>query len=86
MVRANRRSGTMWKWGEGMFRPIGTAGQAKIPMETAQQTMIPKNTIPVNAENARAILRLVDSLEDQDDVQNVYVNCEIPDEVMKEIL
>ena len=63
----------------------GALEQAKIPMETAQQTMIPKNTVPVNAENARAVLRLVDALEDQDDVQNVYVNCEIPDEVMKEI-
>ena len=41
--------------------------------------------VPVTPEVARAVLKLVDALEDHDDVQSVYVNCEIPDEVMKEI-
>jgi DNA ligase (NAD+) len=59
--------------------------KAGIAMESAQLTMLPKNRVSVTAENARHILKLVDALEDQDDVQNVYVNCEIPDEVMKEI-
>lgn len=59
--------------------------KAGIALESAQLTMLPKNRVPVTAENARQVLKLVDLLEDQDDVQNVYVNCEIPDEVMKEI-
>ena len=59
--------------------------KAGIHPESAQLTMIPKNMTPITAENARAVLKLVDSLEDHDDVQNVYVNCEIPDEVMKEL-
>ena len=32
-----------------------------------------------------AVLKLIEALEDNDDVQNVYANCDIPDEVLKEI-
>ena len=59
--------------------------KAKIPIESAQLTMIPKNQAPVTAEAARLVLNLIEALEEHDDVQNVYANCEIPDEVMKEI-
>ena len=59
--------------------------KASIPMESAQLTMIPKNQTAVDADAARSVLSLVESLEDNDDVQNVYMNADIPDEVMKEI-
>lgn len=59
--------------------------QANIPVVSAQMTMIPKNEVPVSADSARSVIRLIDALEDHDDVQNVYANCDIPDEVMKEI-
>lgn len=57
----------------------------KISFESAQVTMIPKNQMTVSAESARSILKLLDALEDHDDVQQVYTNCDIPDEVIKEI-
>ena len=59
--------------------------KANIPIESSQLTMIPKNQAPVSAESARTVLRLIEALEDHEDVQNVYANCDIPDEVMKEI-
>ena len=59
--------------------------KAKIPAESAQITLIPKSMAPVSPEAARSVLKLIDALEEHDDVQNVYVNCEIPDEVMKEL-
>jgi transcriptional/translational regulatory protein YebC/TACO1 len=59
--------------------------KAGIVPETAKLTMIPKNTTAVSAEGARATLNLIETFEDHDDVQNVYANCDIPDEVMKEI-
>jgi len=59
--------------------------QAKIEFESAQLTMIPKNETPVASEKARALIHLVETLEDHDDVQNVYMNGDIPDDVMKEI-
>lgn len=42
----------------------------------------PQNTISVDEEAARKILKLIDTLEDSDDVQNVYCNFEISDEIM----
>lgn len=58
---------------------------AKIKYESASLQMIPKNMTPADAAQARSVLDLVDALEDHDDVQNVYTNCDIPPEVMKEL-
>ena len=44
--------------------------------------MLPQSTIPVEGSEATAVLRLIDALEDLDDVQNVYANFDIPEEVM----
>jgi len=59
--------------------------EAKIPSESANLQMIPKNLIAVSPQHARNVIALIEALEDQDDVQNVYTNCDIPDEVMKEV-
>jgi len=53
---------------------------AGLRMASAELAMVPKNTIPVDVEVGRKILRLVDALEDNDDIQNVYVNFELPDD------
>ena len=58
---------------------------AKIHYESADIQMIPKNLVPVSASNARQVLALIEAFEDHDDVQNVYANCDIPDEIMKEV-
>ena len=58
---------------------------AKIVYESADIQMIPKNLVPVSVANARQVLTLIEALEDHDDVQHVYANCDIPDEVMKEV-
>ena len=60
--------------------------KAKITPESAELTLIPKNQVTLAPDKARAVLALVDALEDHDDVQNVYANFEIPDEVMKELV
>ena len=68
------------------FEPVKHALEsAKVPYETASIQMIPKNLVPVSAANARSVLALIEALEDHDDVQNVYTNCDIPDEVMREV-
>ena len=59
--------------------------EAKISYESAGLQMIPKNLVPVSVANARTVLALIEALEDHDDVQNVHANCDIPDEVMKEV-
>lgn len=59
--------------------------EAKVPCESANLQMIPKNMTSVSATHARGVIALIEALEDQDDVQNVYTNCDIPDEIMKEV-
>ena len=50
---------------------------AKIPNESAEIAMIPKNTVKLEGKNAQAMLKLYDLLEEHDDVQNVYGNYEL---------
>jgi YebC/PmpR family DNA-binding regulatory protein len=54
---------------------------ANIPIEVAEITNFPNNTIPVDGAVAQRVLKLIDALEDNDDVQNVSHNAEIPESV-----
>jgi transcriptional/translational regulatory protein YebC/TACO1 len=55
-------------------------------IEDADVVMLPQNTVEVNDEDmARRVMKLIDVLEDHDDVQNVYVNCSIPDEIVDKL-
>jgi YebC/PmpR family DNA-binding regulatory protein len=66
--------------------PVRTALQeAGIDYESADSSFLPTMEVPVDAETAKKVLRVVDALEDSDDVQNVFTNADIPDEVMAEI-
>jgi len=52
----------------------------------ASVAMVPKNTVDITDEKtARQILKLLENLEDHEDVQNVYANFDIPDEIMESI-
>lgn len=51
----------------------------------ADIAMIPSVTVPLDKDGAEKILGLVDMLEDLDDVQNVYTNADIPDDVMEQL-
>ena len=54
--------------------------------DEAEISMIPGTTSPIaDVETAQKVLKLIDMLEDLDDVQNVYHNAEIPDEVMEQL-
>jgi len=50
--------------------------------ESAEATMLPKNVLKLNEADAKKVLKLIDSLEDHDDVQEVYSNFDIPDEIL----
>lgn len=53
---------------------------AKIPVELSEVTMLPKNYIPVDEKVAGQLSRLMEALDDHDDVNNVYSNADFPDE------
>ncbi|MFN2421888.1 MAG: YebC/PmpR family DNA-binding transcriptional regulator [Gemmatimonadota bacterium] len=56
--------------------------QAGIEIEEAELTMIPKTSVPVEGEAAAKLLRLIDALEEEDDVQKVAANFDIPEEIL----
>jgi YebC/PmpR family DNA-binding regulatory protein len=55
---------------------------AGIDYESADISFLPSVQVPLEEDGARKVLKLVDALEDLDDVQNVYANFDVPDEVM----
>ncbi len=62
---------------------VRTALQASgLDYESAEQQFVPSMTVEVDAEAARKVFKLVEALEDSDDVQNVYGNFDVPDEVL----
>ncbi len=58
---------------------------AGLTPEAKEITRIPQNTVALNADDARRVLKLVEALDDHDDVQNVSANFDISDKVMAEI-
>lgn len=58
---------------------------AGISVSLAETTMLPKNYVALDEKSAEQIIRLVDALEDHEDIQNVYTNFDISDEVMAKV-
>ncbi|HOP75059.1 MAG TPA: YebC/PmpR family DNA-binding transcriptional regulator [Bacillota bacterium] len=51
----------------------------KIPIKAAELTQVPQNTIAVSGDQAEQVMRLIEALEDNDDVQDVYTNADFTD-------
>jgi YebC/PmpR family DNA-binding regulatory protein len=58
---------------------------AGIEIMSAELNRIPQNTVAVDVETGRKVLKLYDALDDNDDVQNVYANFELPAELLAEM-
>jgi YebC/PmpR family DNA-binding regulatory protein len=68
---------------ESVRRALGAAG---IDADSADLTMLPKTTVEIEDEStARKVLRLMDALDDNDDVQDVYANFDIPERVLETV-
>jgi YebC/PmpR family DNA-binding regulatory protein len=58
--------------------------EAGLSVSAAELSMLPKNTVPLDSAHAGQVLRLLDTLEDLDDVQKVFSNADFPDSVLME--
>jgi YebC/PmpR family DNA-binding regulatory protein len=58
---------------------------ASITVESADASFIPSVSVPLDDDTGRKVLRLVDALEDCDDVQNVWANFDVSDEVLESV-
>jgi transcriptional/translational regulatory protein YebC/TACO1 len=66
--------------------PVRTALQeAGIEYDSAEVSFVPSMQVPLDADAAGSVLRLIEALEDSDDVQNVYANLEVPDEALSQV-
>ncbi len=81
---------------EGKFYEITTApadfesvkkglSEAGVPIASSQIAMVPQSNVPLAGKEAEQLLKLIEELEDHDDVQGVYGNFDIPDEVMERV-
>ncbi|QFG68557.1 YebC/PmpR family DNA-binding transcriptional regulator [Ornithinimicrobium pratense] len=59
--------------------------EAGLDYDSAEVTFVPSMEVPLDAEGARKVMRVMEALEDCDDVQNVYSNADISDEVLAEL-
>mgnify|MGYP001375980776 CR=1 FL=1 len=69
-------------YGMGLTTALQGAG---IDYDSAEATFLPSVTVPLDEDGARKMFRLIESLEDSDDVQNVYANFDVSDEVMEAV-
>jgi YebC/PmpR family DNA-binding regulatory protein len=66
---------------------VRTALQAAgIEYESAEISFVPSVTVPLDQEGARKIFKLIDALEDSDDVQNVYANFDVSDDLLAQLV
>lgn len=63
----------------------GAIEEKNIPMATVEMTMLPSTSVKVGGNDVKILLDLMEALEDQEDVQNVYANFDISDEEMDKI-
>jgi YebC/PmpR family DNA-binding regulatory protein len=69
---------------QDFFKVKKAIDDAGIKTEDAELTLLPKNTVKVEGADAKKILDLVDAIEEHEDVQHVYANFDIPDDLIKE--
>ena len=63
-----------------------TVERAGFTVESAELSMVPKTTVEVADEtSAKKVLRLIDQLEENDDIQDVYSNFDIPEQVLEAV-
>jgi YebC/PmpR family DNA-binding regulatory protein len=68
----------------GDFETVRRALEERgVPIQSAEVTFVPQSTVRLDGKEAQQILRLVEGLEELDDVQHVYANFDIPDEVLE---
>jgi YebC/PmpR family DNA-binding regulatory protein len=59
--------------------------QAGIDYESAEAAFLPSVEVPLDEDQAKRVFRLIEAIEDSDDVQEVYANYSVPDEVMEKL-
>lgn len=70
---------------EQFFKVKQAVERVRLPISSADITMVPRSTVRVEGKDAQQVLRLMEALEDHDDVQHAYANFDIPDEILQQV-
>lgn len=70
---------------EQFFAVKQALAAASMLIQSADITMVPKTTVRVEGKEAQHLLRLMEALEEHDDVQHAYANFDIPDEILQQV-
>lgn len=70
---------------EDLYKVRSNLEEAGIEIENAEITMLPQNIVKLEGKQAEKMLKLMEALEDNDDVQNVFANFDIDEEIMEKI-
>jgi YebC/PmpR family DNA-binding regulatory protein len=70
---------------EEIERVKSALDEAGLKYESAEVTMIPENNVKIEGKEAEHMIRLMEALEESDDVQNVYSNFDIPEELIESL-
>jgi len=69
---------------KNLYNVVHGLEQQDIKIEKADLEYVPQNTVPAN-DNASQVIKLIEALEELDDVQNVYANFQIDDEILEQV-
>ncbi len=70
---------------EDLYKVRSALEEAGIEVQNAEMTMIPQNTVKLEGKQAEQMLKLMNALEESDDVQNVFANFDIDEEIMERV-
>jgi YebC/PmpR family DNA-binding regulatory protein len=84
-VRATEESIEVVVAPEGLKAVRSALEAAGVEIESAEVTQVPKSTVRLEGSEAKRLLHLIETLEELDDVQDVYANFDIPDDVLASV-
>jgi YebC/PmpR family DNA-binding regulatory protein len=84
-LKTDQRSYEVTTRPEDFERVKSTLAEDSIALESAEVTMVPQSTVTVAGKESEHILKLMEALEDRDDIQRVYANFDIPESVMEQV-
>lgn len=84
-LKTDQRSYEVTTRPEDFERVKSTLAEDSIALESAEVTMVPQSTVAVAGKESEHILKLMEALEDRDDIQHVYANFDIPESVMEQV-
>ena len=71
--------------GHAVAKQLAALQEAGVDYDSAEASWVPKLQVPLDLDGAKKMIRVIEALEDSDDVQDVFANGDIPDDVLAQL-